>query len=108
MFSIPSYFRKKDNQNDNMKPNPTSQNGHPQKLQTVDVGEGQELIEPQNKVGGNGHCQQPLEKTASACQNTNISRELSLVYGIYTWTYMPRNPSFKKTHAPQYSLLYCL
>ena len=48
-------------------------------LQTVNVGEGQELIEPQYKVGGNGHCQQPLEKTASACQNTNVSRELSLL-----------------------------
>ena len=46
-----------------------------QSLQTANVGESQELIEPQYKVGGNGHCQQPLEKTASACQDTNISRE---------------------------------
>ena len=52
MFSIPSYFRKKDNQNDNTKPNPTSQNGHPQKLQTVNVGEGQELIQPQTSLVG--------------------------------------------------------
>ena len=77
-------------------------------LQTVNVGEGQELIEPQYKVGGNGHCQQPLEKTASTCQNINISRELIVVSDIHTWAYIPRNPSFKKTHVPQYSLLYYL
>ena len=28
-------------------------------LQTVNVGESQELIEPQYKVGGNGRCRQP-------------------------------------------------
>jgi len=41
-------------------------------LQTVNVREGQKLIEPLYKVGGNGHCQQSLEKTASTCQNINI------------------------------------
>ena len=41
-------------------------------LQTVNVREGQKLIEPLYKVGGNGHCQKPLEKTASTCQNISI------------------------------------
>ena len=58
------------------------------------------MIEPHYMVGGNGHCQQPLEKTASACQKINFSRELSLVSDIHTWAYIPRNPSLKETHAP--------
>ena len=76
--------------------------------QRVNVGDGQLMIEPHYMVGGNGRCQQPLEKAASACQKINLSRELSLVSDIHTWAYSPRNPSFKKTHAPQHSLLYYL
>ena len=76
--------------------------------QRVNVGDGQLMIEPHYTVSGNGHCQQPLEKTASACQKIDFSRELSLVSDIHTWAYSPRNPSFKKTHAPQHSLLYYL
>ena len=76
--------------------------------QRVNVGDSQLMIEPHYTVGGNGHCQQPLEKTASACQKIDFSRELSLVSDIHTWAYSPRNPSFKKTHAPQHSLLYYL
>ena len=30
------------------------------------------------------------------------------IYDIHTWAYIPRNLSFEKTHAPQYSLLSCL
>ena len=42
---------------------------------TVSMGESQEVVESHRTLVGNGHCQQPLEKTASACQDTNISRE---------------------------------
>ena len=40
-------------------------------LQTVNVGESQEMVEPHYMVGENGHCQQPLEKTVFTCQRKN-------------------------------------
>ena len=105
MHSIPNYYRKNDKMATNITTNtiPVRMAIHTS-LQAINVGESQQVREPPYTVGGNAHWQQSLEKTASACQNTNISRELSLVYDIHTWTYIPRNLSFKKTHAPQYSI----
>ena len=40
MLSIPNYYRRKDNQNNNMKPNPTGQNGHPPKPTNSKCGRG--------------------------------------------------------------------
>ena len=45
-------------------------------LEIVNVREGQKLIGPLYKVGGNGHCRQSLEKIASTCQNINIQDSL--------------------------------
>ena len=39
-LSIPNYYRRKDDQNDNTKPNPISQNGHPQKSTNSKCGRG--------------------------------------------------------------------
>ena len=96
MFSIPNYYRRKDNQNDSMKPNPTSKNWHTQKSTNSKCGR-----EPgADWTSIQGWWEWTL-RTASTCQNINISRELIVVSNIHTWAHIPRNPSFKKTHAPQ-------
>ena len=96
MFSIPNYYRRKDNQNDSTKPNPTSKSWHPQKSTNSKCG--REPGADWTPIQGWWEWTLP---TASTCQNINISRELIVVSNIHTWAYIPRNPSFKKTHAPQ-------
>ena len=91
-------------------------------MQTVNGGESREMMEHPDMFRRNGTYQGsigtlellPME-LATAPRKDSLhmpeykhSRQLTIVSDVRTWAYIPPNPSFKKTHVPQHSLLYCL
>ena len=78
MFSIPKYYRRKDNQNDNMKSNPTSQNGDPQRSTNSKCGRGPGADWTPIQGWWEWTLPTTLRKD-SLCMHTNVSRELSLL-----------------------------
>ena len=67
MLSIPNYYRRNANQNDNKKSNPTYQNHHPHKSATIHVGESWVVMEATQHSQWEWRLPTALESTASAC-----------------------------------------
>ena len=67
MLSIPNYYRRNANQNDNKKLNPTYQNGHPHKSATIHVGESWVVMEPTPHYQWEWRLPTALESAASTC-----------------------------------------
>ena len=94
--SASNYYRRNDNQNNNKKSNPTSQNGHPQRSTNCKCGRepGHDWTPLHGWWGWT--LPSPLEKTASSCQKINHWREQSLVSDIHAWAYIPRKTIIQK------------
>ena len=68
------YYRRNTNQNDNKKSNSIWENGYPDYMQTVNEGKSWEMMESPYMLHGNGHWQQPLERTASTGNNEKFQK----------------------------------
>ena len=80
----------------------TSQNGHPHKSASSIWKTDPEVEGTPYTVGGNGHWQPLLERTASACQKKSFKTDKPSIPHPHTWAYCLRKPSFRKTHGPQH------
>ena len=84
---LPSPFTKYErsaNQNFNKVSPHTRHNGHKQKLQTVNPGEGVEYREPSYSDAGNGNWEQPLWRTPGSFLSTKMRLKLDDSLTPYT------------------------